>query len=60
MQAILLGLYPIHDKGDPQTRRVATAAPVSAARTRRWPSDEPAAKATPNGWKAMQMHSNPT
>lgn len=50
----------MQESGDPLTLRVATAAPVSAARTRRWPSDEPAANATPNGWKAMQIHSKPT
>lgn len=45
----VLGLYPMQDKGDPQTLKVATAAPVSAANTSKCPSDEPAAKATPNG-----------
>lgn len=50
----------MHDSGDPHTLSVATAAPVSAASTRRWPSDDPAASATPKGWKAMLMHSKPT
>lgn len=48
-EGYLLGLYPIQDKGEPQTRRVATAAPVSAAKTNKCPSEEPAANATPKG-----------
>lgn len=54
------GLYPKHVNGDPQTRTVVTAAPVSELSITKCPSVLPAAKATPNGWKLNDIHSKGT
>lgn len=51
------GLYPRQFNGDPQTLTVATIFPASAFRTTIWPSVEPAANATPKGWKLSDIHS---
>lgn len=56
----LHGLNATQLSGDPHTLIVLTTTPVSELMMTKCPSVLPTAKATPNGWKLNDIHSNET